>query len=68
MRKVETFEKVAKWVRELKREAFTSFQIEKEFEMSYSQVKPILGALEEMGEIKYLQSNKLYVKLDKKDE
>lgn len=63
MGKVENFDKIREWIKSLKTNSFTSFQVEKEFELTYNQVKPILGGIEELGEIKYLTSNKLYVRL-----
>ena len=63
MGKVEKFEKIRMWIKELEINSFTSHDIEKAFNINYAQVKPILGGLEELGEIKYLKSNKLYVRV-----
>lgn len=63
MGKVENFEKIREWIKNLKTNSFTSYQIEQEFNLHYNQVKPILEGLQELGELKYLNANKLYVKL-----
>ena len=63
MGKVENFENIREWVKELQNNSFTSYQVEKKFNLTYTQVKPILEGLGELGEIKFLNANKLYVRL-----
>lgn len=62
MSKSQKFDKIREWVNNLTSGSFTSYEVEKEFNLHYAQVKPILVGLEELGEVKYLQSTKLWVK------
>ena len=60
--KTENFEKVRKIVKELDRDSFTNHDIVKSTNLNYEQVKKFLSSLEELEEVKYLESTKIYVR------
>jgi len=63
--KIENFEQVREHVKNLDHNSFTNTDIVKYFEnrLNYEQVKKILASLEELGEVKYLESTKIYVRV-----
>ena len=64
MGKTENFDKVSNIVLPLENNvAFTNYDIEKKTGLHYNQIKKILLGLEELGEIKFIPSNKIYVRL-----
>lgn len=62
MTKIHNFEKVRNIIKLSERDAFTNYDIVKETGMHYDQVKRILNTLVELGELKYSETSKIYVK------
>lgn len=61
--KVENFEMVRKVVRELEQDSFTNFDIVKITGLNYSQVKKFLQTMIDIGELKYSETTKIYIKM-----
>ena len=62
--KTENFEKVRTIVKNLEQTSFTNHDIVKKTGLNYDQVKKFLQTMIDIGEIKYSETTKIYVRLE----
>jgi len=60
--KVENFEKVREYVKNIEVKSLTNYEIQQKIGLNYSQSKSFLNSLVEIGELKYIESLKIYIK------
>jgi hypothetical protein len=62
--KVDNFEKVRNIIKNAEKDTFCNYDIVKKTGMHYNQVKRILTGICELGEIKFIEANNLYVRIE----
>jgi len=63
-KKVENFEKVREYVREMSKNSLTNYEIQQKLGLNYTQTQTFLNGLVEIKELKYIDSLKIYIKED----